>query len=261
MPSRPSLFRRGPGSWYRSLKSLEFLVTRDRTAVRAFLRSAAIPPTVTTGERIAVVRAFVRITNGVRGYHTLGEMLRVAERILQRTGAPELAVVEAGAGKGASTAKLSLATARAGGRLHVFDSFRGIPPNDERHVSIDGRDVVFRAGAFSATLPSVRRVVERHGAPAVCTFHKGWFEDTLPEFAAEVDVALLDVDLLASTRTCVRWLWPKVKPGGSLFTQDGHLGAVVELLGDPQFWEREVGTPPPEIPGLGRDKLLEIVRR
>jgi hypothetical protein len=230
--------RRGTGSLYRRLKSIQFLLTRDRRAVVDFLR-ARYPVAVPLWRRLDLVRRYVRTTNHVRTYHSQAEMLAVTDRILSLAGRPGLTVVEAGAGKGGSTAKLSLATKLAGGRLLVFDSFRGIPANDEQHTNLHGRPVEFRAGAFRGRLPSVRRTVAQYGALDVCEFHKGWFADTLADFDRPVDVVLLDVDLLASTRTCITRLFPHVRPGGSLFTQDAHLEAVVALLRDARFWTDE----------------------
>ena len=249
--------RRGTGSLYRRALSLRFLLGRDRAAVLSFLR-APYPVPLGLGQRLALVRRFVTTTNHVRTYHTQAEMLEVADRILRLAGRPGLTVVEAGSGKGGSTAKLSLVTRLAGGRLVVFDSFRGIPANREMHRNLWGRPVEFRAGAFRGRLPSVRRVVARFGAPEVCEFRKGWFADTMPAFGGHVDVALLDVDLLSSTCTCLVRLVPRLRPGGVVFTQDGHLQAVVEMLGNARFWRDEVGVDPPVIRGLGSTKLLAI---
>ncbi len=249
--------RRGPGSLYRRAQSVRFLLGRDRQAVAALLRSR-YPISVPLRDRLALVARFVATTNHVRTYHTQAEMLRVVDRVLRLAGRPGLTVVEAGSGKGGSTAKLSLATRLAGGRLVVFDSFRGIPPNTEVHRNLYGRRVEFRAGAFRGRLPSVRRTVTRFGAPEVCEFRKGWFADTLPAFDGHVDVALLDVDLLDSTRTCLRHLIPRLRPGGVVFTQDGHLHAIIDLLADAGFWRNDVGIEPPRIDGLGREKLLAI---
>jgi hypothetical protein len=251
----PSL-RRGPGSAYRKLRSIEYLLGRDRRAILRFVVQR-YPLQLPLPERLRLIGRFVEITNAVRAYHTQAELLLAADRILARAGRPGLTVVEAGAGKGASTAKLSLATRLAGGRLIVFDSFRGIPENDERHQHLDGRPLVFKAGAFTGRLSSVKRTVERYGAIEVCDFRKGLFAETLPAFAGPVDVALLDVDLLSSTRTCLEQLVPKLRPGGVILTQDGHVRAIVELLADPGFW-RGLGVPAPAIAGLGQDKLLEL---
>ncbi|HTE54458.1 MAG TPA: TylF/MycF/NovP-related O-methyltransferase [Kofleriaceae bacterium] len=248
--------RRGPGSLYRRLKSLEYLATRDRGAVARFVVGGGARG---LAGRIDLVRRFVAITNHTRGYHTLGEMLCVAEEILRRA---RPVVLEAGCGHGSSTAKLSLAARASGGQLAVFDSFRGLPANRERHTHLDGRTIAFRAGAFRATLPSVQRTVARFGAPERCTFHKGWFADTLPalEPRPHLDVVVLDVDLLDSTRVCLRELYPRLRPGGVLFTLDGQLRATHELLADDMFWRDEVGVAsPPTMRGLGRAKLVTIL--
>lgn len=248
--------RRGPGTLYRRLTSLRFLVTRDRRDVVEFLRDPA--PRLGLGGRIELLRRFVAVTNQVRGYHTLGEMLAVSRAILARE---RPVVLEAGCGHGSSTAKLSLAVRAAGGRLLICDSFRGLPDNREEHLHLDGRPIRFRAGAFRATLPQVRRAVARLGAAEVCSFHKGWFADTLPALEAPpLDVVLLDVDLLESTRACLRHLVPRLAPGGVLFTLDGQLRATHDLLASAAFWRDEVGVPPPRIDGLGAAKLLAIRR-
>lgn len=250
------LIPRGTGSLYRKLQSIRFLLTRDRQAVLRFL-AARYPLELPLVERLELIRRFTRITNLVRGYHTLAEMLTVTDRIFSLAGRPGLTVVEAGAGSGSSTAKLSLATQLAGGRLVVFDSFRGIPENGEQHELLDGRKVAFRRGAFRGRLGSVKKWVGELGALEVCEFHKGLFAETLPRFHDRVDVVLLDVDLIASTRACTERLFPRVRPGGALFSQDGHIRATVDLYRDPSFW-RGIAVDPPRILGLGVNKLLEV---
>jgi O-methyltransferase len=253
--------RRGPNSLYRRLRSLEYLFTRDRRAVLGFLSARYPGLELPLRARIDLVRRFYATTNAVRAYHTQDEMLAVADRILRLAGRPDPVVVEAGAGKGASTAKLSLATRIIRGRMLVFDSFRGIPENDEVHEHLDGRRIVFRPGAFLGRLESVKKTVERFGAIEVCTFYKGLFEETMPALdpALRIDVTLLDVDLLGSTKTCIRALYPRLRPGGVLFTTDGHLKATVELLGSSEFWCGELGlSKRPLIEGLGTKKLLAI---
>ena len=249
--------RRGPGSSYRRLQSLRFAAGRDRTAIVDFLR-ARYPVELSVGARLGLVARFLRITNHVRTYHTQAEMLRVADHVLRRAGRSGLTVLEAGAGKGGGSAKLSLVARLAGARLVVCDSFRGMPPNQERHENIYGRQTEFRAGAFRGTVSLVQRTVARFGAPEVCEFVKGWFADTLPLVAGPLDVVLLDVDLVASTRTCVRWLYPRLRPEGVLLSQDGHLRGTIALLGDRRFWLDEVRVEPPVVHGLGTDKLVEI---
>lgn len=247
--------RRGPGTPYRKLQTLGHLLVRDRAAVAGFL---AADHAMRRRDRLRLLRDFARVTNAVRGYHTLGELLVVVNRVLGQAGRPDLTLVEVGAGAGASTAKLSLLARAVDARLHVFDTFRGIPDNDERHELRDGTPLRFLKGAFRGRLGAVKRRVAELGAIEVCEFHKGLVEDTLPRFEAHVDVALIDVDLVASTRVAVRELYPRLRPGGALVSQDGHLRATHELLADASFWRDDVGCPAPRIEGLGRDKLLVI---
>jgi O-methyltransferase len=236
---------------------VRFAVGRDRAAIGRFLR-ANYPIDLPIPARLLLVGQFLRITNAVRTYHTQAEMLVVADRVLRLAARPGLTVLEAGAGKGGGTAKLSLVARLAGARLIVCDSFRGMPPNAERHENIYGRRTEFREGAFRGTLSLVQRTVGRFGAPETCEFVKGWFADTLPGLQGPLDVVLLDVDLADSTRTCIRWLFPRIRPGGTLLSQDGHLHATIALLRDPRFWREEVGVVPPSIEGLGQTKLVEI---
>jgi O-methyltransferase len=254
--------RRGPGTLYRRLKSIEYALTRDRRAIWSFL-FAEYPLDLSTRARLGLVSRFFETTNLVRAYHTQEEMLIVADAILRRAKKNDLTVIEAGSGKGASTAKLSLATRLAGGRLLVFDSFRGIPANEERHEHVDGRSIIFREGAFLGRLSAVKRTVSELGAIEVCEFHKGLFEDTLPRVipSLQIDVALLDVDLLSSTRTCIKAIYPRLAEGGVIFTTDGHLKSIIELLQSERFWREEVGVErTPTIAGLGAKKMLEIRR-
>lgn len=255
---KDKLLGRGLGTPYRAWASLKFLATRDRAAVYAFLM-ADYPFSWPLQSRLRYLGRLLRATQKVRGFHTLAELLTVSDRIFARAGSEGLTVVEAGAGPGGSTVKLSLAVQKAGGRLIVYDSFRGIPDNDERHQNQDGRAVIFKKGAFTGRLGAVRRAVERYGAPEVCEFRKGWFEDTLPAHSEAVHVALLDVDLLSSTQVCLQNLYPKMAPGGVIFSQDGHLVAIQALMRDVQFWAPLGGLP--EVYGLGSDKLLELLVR
>lgn len=249
--------RRGPGSTYRKLKSVQFLLTRDRAAAWRFACEEGLGGT-SWFERARLVGRFVRATNAVRGYHTLAELLTVSREVLARAGTPGLTVVEVGCAQGGATVKLSLVARRAGGHLHAFDTFSGMPPNEESHVTLDGRRLEFREGAFRATVGAVRRRLEAHGAPEACTLHRGRIEHTLAALDGPVHVAFVDVDLIASTRAALRELVPRLARDGVLFSHDGHLRATRDLLATPEFWRDEVGIVPPHVVGLGTEKLVRI---
>ncbi|MGK7861114.1 class I SAM-dependent methyltransferase [Falsiroseomonas sp. E2-1-a4] len=83
--------------------------------------------------------------------------------------------------------------------FHGFDSLRGFPEDGRRDWRMD----------FS--LSAAPRL------PRNCTFHAGWFEDTVPPFVARLDapVALvnLDCDIHSSAWTVLDALAPHLQPG------------------------------------------------
>jgi O-methyltransferase len=187
------------------------------------------------------------------------EMIQVVAAILSLDPLSEGVIVEAGSYQGGSTAKLSLAARIAHRKLVVFDSFEGLPEHQETHgKNIFGGDAYFPPGSYAGSLEKVSQNVTRFGAIEACEFKKGWFEDTLPRFDQPIGVAYVDVDLESSTKTCLKYLYPRLISGGTLFSQDGHLPWVIKILNDSGFWNKEVGFEKPAIPGLGKKKLLAI---
>ena len=171
--------------------------------------------------------------------------------------------IEAGCYKGGSTAKFSNVAKHLGRELVVFDSFEGLPRNQEDHdKSIFDYSIRnwFHDGAFSGSLHEVRKNVAEHGVFEVCRFTKGWFDDTLPDFHEPFLGAYIDVDLASSTRTCLKYLYPLIVPGGVLVSQDGDFPLVLELFEDEDFWQDEIGCPMPEIHGLRQSKILKIIK-
>lgn len=164
-------------------------------------------------------------------------------------------IVEAGAYKGGSASKLSLAARLAGRRLYVFDSFSGLPIHDEPHSkSIFGGQIAFPAGAWRGTIDEVRATIDRYGVSEVCELVPGWFDDTLPGFTEPVAVAYIDVDLATSTRICLAYLYPLLIRDGVLFSQDGHVPLVVDEI---RAFAARTGA---RVVGLGERKLVELRR-
>ena len=227
----------------------------DIFAIRDFLFGASL--CATFSERCALLRQVYRITNHVTCGHSQAQLLTAMKAILSMS--PEIpgAIIEAGCFKGGGSAKLSLAARQAGRRLYIFDSFEGIPDNTEEHENnIWGGQVKFAKGDYAGALEEVKGNVTKYGAPEVCTFVKGFFDETMPHFQERLSVVYLDVDLVSSTRTCLKTLWPLLAPGGVLFSQDGQLPLVLDLFDDDEFWQRELGTPKPHIHGFKKSQLI-----
>ena len=184
-------------------------------------------------------------------------MLEVLSALLSMPADRAGVIVEAGCYKGGSAAKLTLGARLSGRSLHLFDSFMGIPANLERLES--GR-LPWPRGSWAGSENEVRRNIACYGEISACSFHRGWFEETLKDFHEPIAVAFLDVDLAASTRTCLEYLYPKITEGGALFSQDGHSPLVQAVFADARFWEQKVGCRMPTVEGLGTRKLLRIVK-
>jgi O-methyltransferase len=209
--------------------------------------------------RRALVRRVLAVNAGVPCLHTHAQMARIIAAIFAVPARQEGCVVEAGCFKGGSTAKLSIAAQAAGRKLVVFDSFEGMPEHSEPEQRTIFRHTRarFPKGFYAGQLDEVRENVRRYGELGACEFVKGWFDETMPHFHEPVVVGFLDVDLAASTRTCLRYLYPRLVPGGVLFSHDGHIPLCVDVLRDEAMWE-SIGGPRPALDGLGTRLLVAI---
>jgi O-methyltransferase len=232
---------------------------KDRKAVLAFIWNDRLKATF--GQRVRLAANLYKISFNVQSPHTQEEILHFIEAILSLPREMPGVVVETGCFKGGSSSKFSLAAEIAGRELLVFDSFEGIPPNEEAHTKdIFGQNTGFGAGDYKGALEEVKGNVTKYGAVQRCRFIKGWFDDTLPLFKEPVAAVYVDVDLVSSTSTCLKYLYPLLQPGGTLCSQDGHLPLVLDLFNDAEFWRKEVGCEKPEILGFGKSKLIKIIK-
>lgn len=246
---------------------------RDARPVLHFIFRSNLPGT-TAASRARLVLGLYRVSLDVHANFGIGadgqlceaphnqvEILRVAETVLRLPASAAGCLLEGGAFKGAITARLSLIAALAGRRLVVIDSFAGCPPNEEPPaLNLHHKMKSFPTGSWAGSLDDVRTTVARFGNLDVCHFIKGWYEETLPGFREPIAVAHLDVSLVASYRTCLRHLWPLVIPGGCIFSREGGLPGVRALLGEERFWREEVGCAQPVMRGLGKTRLIQIVK-
>jgi O-methyltransferase len=210
---------------------------------------------VGTREKLELAYRARRAQHSIPTASSFLEHLAMAEAILRVPASVDGVVVECGCYKGGSTASLSLASRLAGRRLLVFDSFAGLPePGGDdavHHVLRDQTAHTYERGAFSGGLSEVRRNVERFGAPELCEFVPGYFEDTLPGFDQPCVFAFVDGDLTESVKTCVENLWPRLAPNCSLWTHEAHHAEIAELFFDADWWGDALGSEPPGLAGAG----------
>jgi O-methyltransferase len=200
---------------------------------------------------------FYKISRTVPCAHLDSEILSFAVEVFRMPASVEGCLVEAGCFKGGSTAKFSIVAKLAGRPLVAFDSFEGIPDNDEDHGrTLYGGSAAFRKGDYCGGLEEVTENVRRYGEIAGCRFIKGYFESTMPGFHESVAATYLDVDLASSTKICLKYLWPLLPPGAIVFSQDGQLPLVLDVLRDTEFWRTELETNPPELIKRESQKLI-----
>jgi len=183
------------------------------------------------------------------------EHLAIASHIIGMPSHADGCVIECGCYKGGSTVNLSLACALADRELHVFDSFDGLPtPADgeaENTLDLDRTMNTYERGMYAGSLDEVRGNVGHFGDLSVCTFHKGWFSDTLPGFTSPCATAFVDVDLRSSLETCVQAIWPLLVKGGALFVHEARHREIASLFYDQDWWEQKLGADAPGLVGAG----------
>jgi hypothetical protein len=164
-------------------------------------------------------------------------------------------LVECGSFKGGSAVNLSRLAAKTGRRLHLFDSFEGLPTpqeGDKEHLVLSELQFrTYEGGAYAGSLEEVKENVRKYGALGVCEFHKGYFNETLPGFGAQLVFAFVDADLTSSVRDCLKYLWPLLQEGSYLFTDEAHHTEIAGLFYDPAWWEKEQHSAPPGLVGGG----------
>lgn len=158
--------------------------------------------------------------------------------------------VECGVFLGSNAAMLAVALMEAGEhrtrKLHLFDSFEGIPlagPEDVEFLA-SGQP----AGLSSCSLQSLRSNFAEWGIPEdFIIYHPGWFQEIIPEYASKhptIALLRLDADLYRSTKVCMQYLYPLVSTGGWVIVDDYHLTgcrlAVHEtVVPGPVYWVKQ----------------------
>jgi hypothetical protein len=208
--------------------------------------------------RAALVKRFEAIDQRVAIKTTPSDGLFLAEAMLSLDAEGEM--VECGCFNGGSTAKLSILAKALGKQLHVFDSFAGLPAMDsydrtDHHVrqSSSRSRTDWEEGMYAADLETVKGNVRAHGEISVCSFHQGWFAETLTpdRLPSRICFAFTDVDLASSARDCVTAIWPVLSPRAPFFSHDVSFLKVVDSLQSPDLWRDVLHEHPATLYGAG----------
>ncbi|HWJ96539.1 MAG TPA: TylF/MycF/NovP-related O-methyltransferase [Acidimicrobiales bacterium] len=190
------------------------------------------PSVLPVHRRIWLVARFLRVDWKVLHAHKPIEIGYMLRDLASRRANPGEVVVEAGCWQGGSTAKFSLMCRELGYGLEVYDSFEGVSAHDVRAGETDF------SGTYAAAEELVRRNVAELGAIEVCTFHKGWFSDTLRNDGVGHPTRMLyiDCDIIDGTTDALTGGLPELVDDSLVYSQDFHIPAVREYLEDPATW-------------------------
>lgn len=191
---------------------------------------------ITLGQKLFLLRKFLRIDWFVTLAHQPGEIVAVLRHISQRAALPGEVIVEAGCWQGGSSAKFSWMARLLGYRLIIYDSFQGVESVQETQ---DGRGTDF-SGTFASPQSVLIHNLQRYGAVDACEIVPGWFADTLARTPvhAPVRAAFIDCDIAKGTYEVLQGVLPSLAADGVIFSQDFHIPPVVDLLKNPQTWQK-----------------------
>jgi O-methyltransferase len=97
--------------------------------------------------------------------------------------------------------------------LHLYDSFQGMPKPGEH-------DPYLNEGELAVNVREVEANFASWGLP-LPTIHAGWFEDTLATSLPDtICFAYLDSDFYEPIRTSLRYVYPRLTPGGAILIDD-----------------------------------------
>ena len=119
-------------------------------------------------------------------------------------------------------------------RVFMLDSFEGLPPTDAV------LDAGFERGMMKSDLEKVMRLCAEFDLDGLVEIHAGWFEDSLGNLPSKAQFCLahLDADIYDSTKTALRYVLPRLAPGGAVVLDDCLYFGISGVV---QAAEEEIG--------------------
>lgn len=249
----------------RLLRGLASLVSFPVIFAELFSSSTGSQYSVSLGAKIRLAWKIRRNRRRVQMGSSYYEQLLMVTRILRIPSSAKGCLVECGTWKGGSAVNLSLAAALCNRKLHIFDSFEGLPAptaGNENYGGIGERSyVTYASGDYRGTLDEVRSNMTKYGKIENCVFHKGYFSETLPRFQEACVFAFLDVDLVESLHDCLLSLWPTLGEDCYIFTHEARDSQIASAFFDHSWWGASLGVAAPGLVGAevvsGSHLLLE----
>jgi O-methyltransferase len=151
----------------------------------------------------------LNLERGINIYHLLNQVL-----VLNVPGD----VVEAGCYEGLTSIIMqkTLDQSNSKKRLHVYDSFEGLPEKQKK----DGKTILFRKG-FLKTKKDILLDNFRKFDARPPEIHVGWFKDTLPtQLPKKICFAHLDGDFYSSIKESLESIYPRLSKNAIVVIDD-----------------------------------------
>ena len=177
----------------------------------AELESADQPPHRRAGEK--------RLRVGMLSREQCLNVYHLLARVVAMEVPGDVAELGCHGGGGAILIQKTLTSLDSPARLHVYDSFEGLPASDDRDAMEDGKFFLSK-GDLALGEGILLNNFTQAGLPPP-EIHKGWFSDTLPgQLPAQICFAHLDGDLFSSTMEGLVALYPRLSPKAILVVDD-----------------------------------------
>lgn len=129
-------------------------------------------------------------------------------------------------------------------RLHIFDSFKGLPEEEQDTQAPHIRSGAWRAGKCNAhkSTDEIRKKIcdpETTGFPSeLLLIYEGWFSHTVSTFLDPVALVHVDCDLYSSTVDCLAPLFSRgqIQEGCVLMFDDWDCNRASPLHGERRAW-------------------------
>lgn len=205
-------------------------------------------------DRLNLVRKFIKIINNVKSATSLEVHLTIAKYLLSLPKSKNTVIVECGCYKGASSCSISIICKIIGKKLIIYDSFEGLPDvstkNRTYYLHLKKKEK-YKKGMYLGKLNEVKKNIRNYGEISCCIFRKGFFAKTLKNHKEKIQLAFLDVDLVSSTKICIKLLWKKIVNEGYIFTDNSCDMANVRIWFDNSWWKKNIGIKSPGYIGSG----------
>ncbi len=150
-------------------------------------------------------------------------------------------------GRTATVLSAAIASFRSEKRLHLFDSFEGLPEtnNETDGAAFHVRDGTWRPGTCKGISPqALRERCRKFLKPEQVLIYEGWFSATISKFPNGTRLALLhvDCDLYQSTKDVLDYVFSHkmVSEGAIILFDDWNCNRASNEFGERKAWDETV---------------------